>query len=110
MVEQSSRIYTRTGDKGMTGLGDRQRVKKSSVRIEAIGDIDELNCCIGLLLTKLGNQNMAGLLLNIQNLLFDVGAELSLPDKNLIAKEDVAFIENSIDSCNQSLPKLDEFI
>ena len=110
MVERSSRIYTRTGDKGMTGLGNRQRVKKSSVRIEAIGDIDELNCCIGYLLTKLNNQSMVGLLLNIQNLLFDVGAELSLADENLIVKEDVAFLENSIDSYNKSLPKLDEFI
>jgi cob(I)alamin adenosyltransferase len=110
MGNRLTKIYTRTGDDGTTGLGDGTRVDKSSVRIEVIGDIDELNSLLGLLLTKELDTALRELLLDCQHALFDAGGELSLPDNAFIKPGYVIAIEQAIDRYNSSLPALKEFI
>ena len=106
-----SKIYTRTGDKGETGLGDGSRVGKAHPQIVAIGDIDELNSQIGVVIAEVGSGEVAELLSTIQHRLFDLGAELSLPPgHNRIQKEDSEFIEQALDRFNAELPPLKEFI
>ena len=84
MGNRLSKIYTRTGDDGSTGLGDGSRTEKDSVRIETIGQIDELNCNIGALCSLLDQAEEKNLLLDLQHDLFDLGGELSLPGKNIL--------------------------
>jgi cob(I)alamin adenosyltransferase len=110
MGNRLTKIYTRTGDDGSTGLGDGTRVDKSSIRIEVIGDIDELNSLLGLLLTKELDTTLRELLLDCQHALFDAGGELSLPDNAFIKPGYVIAIEQAIDRYNSSLPPLKEFI
>ena len=105
-----SRIYTKTGDDGTTGLGDGTRVPKDSARIEAIGDIDELNCAIGTLLALAPREAIRAALVEIQHGLFDLGSEVSVPTYAAIAADDVAWIEARLDELNENLPPLKEFI
>lgn len=110
MGNRLSKIYTRTGDDGTTGLGDGGRIAKHSQRVEAIGDIDELNCNLGLLLTESLRPDMRELLLDIQHDLFDLGGEISIPGSHFIAAEAVTKLEQGIDSFNDALPPLKEFV
>lgn len=110
MGNRLSRIYTRTGDTGTTGLGDGSRVAKDSQRIEAIGTVDELNSCIGVLLTEPLDPNVASLLTEIQHDLFDLGGELSVPGYTAITADHVAALEAALDGYNAGLPPLKEFI
>lgn len=105
-----SKIYTRTGDDGSTGLTDGSRVPKHSLRMEAIGTIDELNCQIGLLVSTLDTDDYTTLLQGIQNDLFDLGGELSMPGHCLLPASKTAQLETALDSLNEALPPLKNFI
>lgn len=110
MGNRLTRIYTRTGDDGTTGLGDGTRVAKDDPRIEAMGDIDELNCCIGLLLTGTLPAGIRDCLLDVQHRLFDLGGELCIPGSVLIGEERVTALETGLDRLNSDLPPLADFI
>ena len=110
MGHRLSRIYTRTGDDGTTGLGDGSRVDKDTPRIEAIGAIDELNTVIGLLLTENLPQIIADYLTQIQHTLFDLGGELAVPGTSVITAADVTNLEERLDELNDDLSPLKEFI
>jgi cob(I)alamin adenosyltransferase len=105
-----SKIYTRTGDKGTTGLGDGSRVDKDDRRIEAIGDADELNSTLGVLLTFPLPQEIRAALVTVQHALFDLGGELSIPGHSLIREEQVRFLEERLDALNENLPPLKDFV
>jgi cob(I)alamin adenosyltransferase len=110
MGNRLSRIYTRTGDDGTTGLGDGSRVDKDHLRIEAIGSIDELNSLIGQLLVHALPDPVRSSLTTIQHRLFDIGGELCLPGGKVITAERVAFLESVLDELNSELAPLKEFI
>jgi cob(I)alamin adenosyltransferase len=110
MGHRLSKIYTRTGDRGETGLGDGSRVSKNSLRIEAIGAVDELNSCLGLLLTEPLGADVSTLLTDIQHLLFELGGELSIPGYERLHARHVTRLENALDSHNANLSPLKEFI
>ena len=110
MGNRLSKIYTRTGDKGTTGLGAGERINKDSPRIEVIGDVDELNCAIGMVLVQDLRDSIRQCLNQIQHKLFDLGGELSMPGYQLLQEEDVRYLEASLDDFNQGLPALKEFI
>ena len=110
MGNRLSKIYTRTGDAGTTGLGDGSRVAKISLRMHAIGEVDELNCNLGLLLSEPLRPDMHALFLDIQHDLFDLGGELSIPDSIFIKDSAVAKLEQAIDRYNDELPPLKEFV
>jgi len=111
MGNRLSKIYTRTGDNGTTGLGDGSRVNKDHPQIVAIGDTDELNSQLGAVIAELGSGEVAELLADIQHRLFDLGAELSLPPGNQrIRQEDIGNLEQALDRFNEELPALKEFI
>lgn len=105
-----SKIVTRTGDTGTTGLGDGSRTNKDSLRIDAIGEVDELNSALGLLLCEELPINVRNALLDIQHDLFDLGGELCLPGMAVIQEAQVARLEELADEFNASLPMLKEFI
>ncbi len=105
-----SKIYTRTGDKGSTGMGGGVRVEKDSARVAAIGDIDELNCHIGLVISESPSQDIGELLLTIQHDLFNLGSELVMDDRSLIKAERIEWLEQNLDRLNEDLPPLLEFI
>ncbi len=110
MGHRLSKIYTRTGDEGSTGLGDGSRVSKNSQRVHALGDIDELNSMLGVLLATALPESMANELLEIQHDLFDLGGEISIPTANLLPASACARLEGLIDKVNAELPPLKEFI
>lgn len=114
MGNRLSKIYTRTGDKGTTGLGDGTRVNKDSLRVEAMGDVDELNAVIGLLITELlsakSSAHLLPLLTSIQHDLFNLGGEICIPNFVMIEAVRIEALENAIDSLNDSLEPLKEFI
>lgn len=110
MAKRISKVVTRTGDDGSTGLADGSRVAKSSGRIECIGDIDELNSLLGLLQTEEIDTGMASMLQDIQDMLFNTGAELSLPQSTLIDSDAVTRMDELIEQYNRDLPPLQEFI
>jgi cob(I)alamin adenosyltransferase len=110
MGHRLTKIYTRTGDDGTTGLGDGTRTAKNAPRIAAMGDVDELNSLIGLLAGEVRAGTMAGLLRDIQHGLFDLGGELSIPGSALVTNAYVERLERSIDELNASLPPLKNFI
>ncbi len=110
MGHRLSKIYTRTGDAGTTGLGDGSRVPKDSLRIAALGDIDELNSCLGLLLCEEMPEDIRALLTGIQHDLFDLGGEMSIPGMHLLAEAGVEQLEQAIDTYNGTLQPLKEFI
>src|SRR5215469_16852704 len=111
MGNRLSRIYTRTGDDGTTGLGDGSRVPKDSVRVEAYGTVDELNSVIGVLLAVPAlPPQVTACLTEVQHELFDMGGELCIPGHRAITAEHVARLENALDGFNDPLPPLKEFI
>ena len=110
MGNRLTRIYTRTGDDGTTGLTTGDRVPKESARVEALGDTDELNCVIGVLLARPMSEPHRGILLEIQHDLFDLGAELSMPGESVLGSGRVDWLEGRLDELNADLPPLREFI
>ncbi|WP_372743447.1 cob(I)yrinic acid a,c-diamide adenosyltransferase [Neptunomonas sp.] len=113
MANRLTKIYTRTGDKGTTGLADGSRVSKTSERIETLGDIDELNSVLGILLTELTAEDpLQPVFFQIQNDLFDLGGEIAManPDYQAITPDIVTELENHLDTLNEQLPPLTEFI
>ncbi|HYL03467.1 MAG TPA: cob(I)yrinic acid a,c-diamide adenosyltransferase [Steroidobacteraceae bacterium] len=111
MGNRLSRIYTRTGDDGTTGLGDGSRVSKDSARVEAYGTVDELNSVIGVLLAAPGlPPAVSECLTEVQHELFDLGGELCLPGHRAIGAAQVARLEAALDAFNDPLPPLKEFI
>ncbi len=110
MGHRLSRIYTRTGDKGTTGLGDGSRVEKDHIRVEAFGTVDELNSAIGLVRAETLPAGIDTLLSEIQHRLFDLGGELSVPGYTVIDQDDVDTLEHYLDEHNTTLPILKEFI
>lgn len=110
MGNRLSKIYTRTGDAGTTGLGDGSRVAKDSLRIQAIGAVDELNSAIGVLLAEPISESASRCLLDVQHDLFDLGGELSIPGYTSIGAEHVTRLETMLDQFNADLPPLKEFI
>ena len=105
-----SKIYTRTGDAGTTGLGDGSRVAKDAGRVAAMGDVDELNSLIGVILCEDLPADVRELLVGIQHDLFDLGGELSIPGATLLKASQPARLEVAIDLYNAGLGPLKEFI
>jgi cob(I)alamin adenosyltransferase len=110
MAKRLTKIYTRTGDDGTTGLADGSRVGKDGLRIDALGDVDELNSAIGLLLAEELPEPMRAGLLAIQHDLFDIGGELCLPGHGLIEERNVRRLEEELDTLNETLGPLQDFI
>ena len=110
MGNRLSKIVTRTGDAGTTGLGDGSRIGKDSRRIHALGEVDELNSAIGVLLAEELPADVAEALLGIQNDLFDLGGELCCPGMTMVTESHVARIEEMVETFNADLPRLKEFI
>ena len=110
MANRLSVIATRTGDDGTTGLGDGSRIPKDAPRIAALGDVDELNSVIGLLLTETLPEDVSADLLTIQHDLFDMGAELCIPGHVAVTQEQVAQLDARLAHYNAALPPLREFI
>ena len=111
MGNRLTKLYTKTGDDGTTGLGDGSRTNKDSPRIEAVGTIDELNSWIGLLLAELpADEPLIEPLTEIQHRLFDLGGELAVPGFQLIQSQMVSDLEILCDQLNEELPPLKEFI
>ena len=119
MGHRLSKIYTRTGDTGSTGLGDGSRTAKDDLRIQALGDIDELNAVVGILRAQIQNstfddatmiQDWDKKLSLIQHWLFDLGGEVCIPNYQLLQQKCIDFLENDIDQMNEHLPMLKDFI
>lgn len=116
MGKRLSKIYTRTGDKGETGLGDGSRISKTHPRVEAMGAVDELNSVIGLVVESLTRcaenelRDIAGFLRRVQHRIFDIGGEISIPGYALITAESVDELERALDGLNEKLPPLENFI
>jgi cob(I)alamin adenosyltransferase len=110
MGKRLTQIATRTGDDGTTGLGDNTRVSKDHLRVHAMGDVDELNSHIGLLLCEQLPGDVRELLVEIQHELFNLGGELSIPGFELLKAEAVAALDAALADHNAKLPKLEEFI
>jgi cob(I)alamin adenosyltransferase len=111
MGNRLSKIYTRTGDDGTTGLGDGSRVPKDSARVEAYGSVDELNSVVGVLLAVPDlPKEVAACLTEVQHELFDLGGELCIPGHQMIHAEQVTRLEKALDGFNEALPPLKEFI
>ncbi len=110
MGQRLTQIATRTGDNGTTGLGDNTRVAKNSLRIHALGDVDELNSNIGVLLCEAMPQPVRTLLVEIQHQLFNLGGELSIPGFELLKPEAVLALDDALALHNAALPRLQEFI
>lgn len=110
MGHRLSRIYTRTGDDGTTGLSQDRRLPKDHWRIEAIGAVDELNAVIGMVLTETMSDQIRSALTEVQHRLFDLGGELSIEDRLLITEGHVDALEKTLDSFNDELEPLKEFI
>ena len=110
MSNRLTQIATRTGDDGTTGLGDNTRVPKNSPRIVAMGDVDELNSNIGVLLSEDLPGNVRSLLVEVQHQLFNLGGELSIPGFELLKPEALAVLDEALAEHNAALPRLAEFI
>ncbi len=110
MGHRLSKIYTRTGDAGTTGLGDGTRTAKNSPRIAAMGDVDELNSLLGVILCEELPAEIRELLVGIQHDLFDLGGELCIPGSSLLKVTQPARLEAAIDRYNEALGPLKEFI
>ena len=110
MGHRLTKIYTRTGDTGETGLGDGSRVPKDSQRVHALGEVDELNSVIGLLLAEELPAGVRAALGNIQHDLFDLGGEVCIPGHASMSESQVTRLEVLLDDYNRDLPPLKEFI
>ena len=110
MGNRLTQIATRTGDNGTTGLGDNTRVSKDSLRVHAMGDVDELNSHIGVLLCEAMPEGVRTVLVEIQHQLFNLGGELSIPGYELLKPEAVLALDEALAEHNEHLPRLQEFI
>lgn len=111
MGNRLSKIVTRTGDDGTTGLGDGTRVSKDTLRVEAMGSVDELNCALGVLLSAgLAVAGAEEFLIEVQHDLFDLGGELAIPGTRLIEPTRVAWLDTQAEHFNSALPPLKEFV
>ena len=110
MGNRLSKIYTRTGDDGSTGLGDGSRIAKDSLRVEAMGAVDELNSALGVLLCKPLDETLQSTVIDIQHTLFDIGGELCIPGASVISADRVTVLEQHLDALNADLQPLQEFI
>jgi cob(I)alamin adenosyltransferase len=110
MGKRLTQIATRTGDNGTTGLGDNTRVSKDSLRVHAMGDVDELNSQIGVLLCEDMPADVRDLLVEIQHQLFNLGGELSIPGFELLKSDALLALDQALEQHNAALPKLQEFI
>jgi cob(I)alamin adenosyltransferase len=110
MGNRLSKIVTRTGDTGTTGLTDGSRVPKQHLRVCAMGDVDELNSQIGVLLTHALPDAVNARLMRLQQVLFDLGGELSMPGHALVKLEDVEALDEDLAALNEALPPLREFV
>ena len=110
MSNRLTQIATRTGDDGSTGLGDNTRVPKDNLRVCAMGDVDELNSQIGLLLCEDMPGDVRELLVQVQHQLFNLGGELSIPGFELLEEQALAQLDQALETYNAQLPRLQEFI
>lgn len=111
MTDRSTQnLYTRTGDSGTTGLLGGKRIHKDSLRIQAIGEVDELNCHIGVIRSLCRDEQINNLLRELQDLLFELGAELAHPTSSRLIQPHAARVEQFIDRLDESLPPLRTFI
>lgn len=110
MGNRLTQIATRTGDQGTTGLGDNTRVSKHHLRVQAMGDVDELNSHIGLLLCEPMPDAARELLVEVQHELFNLGGELSIPGFELLKAQAVLALDEALATYNATLPRLKEFI
>lgn len=110
MGNRLTKIYTRTGDDGQTGLGDGSRVAKDSARVNAYGTVDEANSAIGIVLACALPEAVRECLVSVQHQLFDLGGELCIPGHSAIFDTDVERLENQLDGFNEDLPPLKDFI
>ena len=110
MGNRLTQIATRTGDDGTTGLGDNTRVPKHHLRVQAMGDVDELNSHIGLLLCEPLAPEVRELLIDVQHQLFNLGGELSIPGFELLKEDAVLQLDQALATHNEALPRLQEFI
>lgn len=110
MGNRVSKVYTRTGDRGTTGLGDGSRIDKDHLRVEALGTVDELNSALALVAASPLPPAVAAILVKIQHELFDLGAELCTPGREIIGPGHVTALEQTLDTLNADLPPLREFI
>lgn len=110
MGKRLTKIYTRTGDDGTTGLATGTRVPKDAARVEALGAVDELNCVVGLVLAEDLSEAIRASLLRVQHDLLDMGGELCLPGHDIIGPTHVTRLENELDMLNAALPSLQDFI
>jgi cob(I)alamin adenosyltransferase len=110
MANRLTQIATRTGDDGSTGLGDNTRVSKSNLRVHAMGDVDELNSQIGVLLCETLPSDVRELFVDIQHQLFNLGGELSIPGFELLKPEALVQLDDALATHNAKLPRLEEFI
>jgi len=110
MANPLTKIYTRTGDRGDTGLADGSRVPKDAPRVEAMGAVDELNSAIGVLLCEALPDDLRLCLTDVQNDLFDLGGELAVPGHEILADNHVARLESALDGFNAMLPALKDFV
>ena len=110
MNKRITKVTTKTGDKGTTGMADGSRVSKADPIINSIGEIDELNSLIGYLDSLPDSEDYRYVLRRIQNCLFDIGGSLSVGSQDSITKEEILFLEEQIQKLNEKLPALDNFI
>jgi cob(I)alamin adenosyltransferase len=110
MGKRLTQIATRTGDDGTTGLGDNTRVAKDSLRVQAMGDVDELNSQIGVLLCEQMPDDVRTVLVEVQHQLFNLGGELSIPGFELLKAEALLALDQALEHYNGQLPRLAEFI
>jgi cob(I)alamin adenosyltransferase len=110
MSNRLTQIATRTGDDGTTGLGDGTRTRKDALRVQAMGDVDELNSTLGVLLCEPLPADVRSLLVQVQHELFNLGGELSIPGFELLKPEAVAALDAALEAHNARLPRLKEFI
>ena len=110
MGHRLSKITTRTGDSGETGLADGSRVPKTSARVCALGDVDELNSALGLLLTEALANDLREALVAVQHDLFDLGGEIAIPGHQAVTARQIARLEEGVEHWNRQLPPLKEFV
>lgn len=110
MGHRLSKIYTRTGDDGTTGLADGSRVGKDSLRIAAYGELDELNSLVGLVLAQAIPEDATACLNEVQHLLFDLGGDLCIPGRDSVEQAHIDWLERWLDYFNDQLPPLKEFV
>lgn len=110
MANRLTKIVTRTGDDGTTGLGDGTRVGKDALRVEVMGNLDELNCAIGCVLAESPPEGVKAALRAIQNDLFDLGGEVCIPGRSAMGDAHVEELDRRIETLRESLPPLREFV